>query len=102
MDYFKIPSISTLCDLRHADVSIFQILCLLCFRYSHGDGNKEFWITDRDLAVRSKTSTKTVFISKRKLKKEGLIDYRIGPGNKTHYRLISLIDDSNNSSHKYK
>jgi len=94
MDYFRIPSHITISELSHADRSVFEILCLYCFRFAHGDGSKEFWITDRDLSQKSKTSSSTIYFSKRKLKKERLIDFRIGPGNKTHYRLISLIDES--------
>ena len=92
MYYFRIPSFITICELSHADRSVFEILCLYCFRFAHGNGDKEFWITDRELALKSKSSRETVYFSKRKLKKERLIDFRIGPGNKTHYRLISLID----------
>jgi len=101
MDYFRIPSHITICALSHADRSIFEILCLLCFRFTHGDGNQEFWITDRELATKSKTSRGHIVYSKLQLKKEGLIDFRIGPGNKTHYRLISLIDKSDKPVKKH-
>lgn len=91
MYYIKIPYNLDTANLSHAELSVLFQLCVTCFRFAQGRGNKEFYCTDRTLATWACCSTRTVFMAKKKLKALKLIHYFVGPGNKTWYKIIGLI-----------
>jgi len=87
MRFLQIPYEVLITDLTHAERTILLWLSNHHFQFCQRDFEKEFFITDRDLSNISSCSTRTVYKAKRKLSALGIVEFRIGPKNKTHYKL---------------
>ena len=90
MPYFKVPSEVMDKDLSHAELSLYVSLCHMRNRFYGPEIQRSFWCSDRSLAYRTNTSTRTVYLAKIKLRKLKLISFHIGPGNKTFYTIRGL------------
>jgi len=86
--FLKYPKKALKKKLTHAEHAVF--LQLLRHQDSLRKENYDmpFYVSDRDLALDSNTSKDTVWKAKRKLKKLNLIDFTIGSGNKTFYKIM--------------
>lgn len=89
MPYIRMPQVSILNPLSHAEHHILYCLCLLDFRYTpRAARSEEFYVTDRDLADFVPCSTSQIPPTKQKLASAGYIAYRIGQKNRTYYRIL--------------
>jgi len=88
MLFIKVPSNALFMDMPHAILRVYIRLIQQHFLYCHGDFTKEFYITDRDLADLCFCSTDTIKRAKRFLSTFELLEYHIGPKNKTFYKII--------------
>jgi len=89
MNFIKVPVAVFLADLPHASLRVYLHLLLHHFRYCRNDYEKTFYLTDRDLANLSSCSSRTVWLTKNRLKKAGLIDFQTGLKNRTYYKIFS-------------
>lgn len=89
MPFIQIPFEVLITDLTHAERTILLWLSNRHFKYCQRDYTKEFFVTDRDLASFASCSTETVYRAKRKLTAMGILTYRVGPKNRTHYTLTA-------------
>lgn len=88
-NYVQFPQRAFYRDLTHAQYHILTALCLLDYRYARGTGHeRHFFITDRELASFARCDRHTLREARRKLQEEGLIAHWIGPGHKSHYRIV--------------
>ena len=87
MSFLKYPADAFLHPLSHADRSVYLHLLMCHFTFCRGDYSKEFYITNRDLAIASGCCVRTVLKSKKTLKHFNLIDFNVGYKNKTHYTI---------------
>jgi len=92
--FIKFPIIAFICDLSHAERSIYLYLLRLHFQFTGSDYSKDFYVTDRHLSSFTGCSTESIWRAKKSLKNSGLIDFRIGDGNKTFYKILSGNGDS--------
>jgi len=86
--FLKYPVKALICNLSHAEKSVLLHLVSHHFRFCHGDYDRSFYFTDRDLALLSNCSSRTVWLAKKTLQTKGLIIYQVGKGNKTWYKLF--------------
>ena len=86
--FLKYPARAFGYQLSSMDKAILLQLLLHHFRFCGSDYDKDFYVTDRDLALVTRCSSRSVWKSKKTLKKFGLIDYFISHGNKTYYKII--------------
>lgn len=91
--FLKYPVHAFLSSISHAERTIFIHLLLLHFRHCSGDYSKEFYITDRNLSSVSGCSTKSVWKAKKSLSSSMLIEFSLGEGNKTFYKILSPNGD---------
>ncbi len=77
-------------NLSHADLSIYTTLCHLRNKFWGPDILSAFYISDRALAYKTRTSTRTVYLTKHKLRKLKLISFHVGPDHKTFYNSHGL------------
>ena len=87
MKFVRFPAHGLNSGLSHAERSILLNLCMLQFTYCGPYLEREFFITDRDLAYQSKCSTSTVFRAKQKFVQSGILKFSVGEKNKTYYKL---------------
>ena len=88
MLYFKYPLDAIVCDLTHGERTVYIFLLYQHFRYTRGDYEKEFFLTNRDLSKLSFCSLDTVYKAKLKLKELKLIDFHTGSKNRTFYKIL--------------
>jgi len=86
--FLKYPKKALTKKLTHAEQAVF--LQLLRHQDSLRKENYDmpFYISDRDLAEESNTSSSTVWKAKIKLKTLNLIAITLGDGNKTYYKIM--------------
>jgi len=89
MQFLRLPINIIGENLSKPQTKIYIHLLHHHFRFSHGDYSREFFITDRDLASLTGCSTRTIYLTKLALAKKGIVEYRIGPKNKTHYKILT-------------
>jgi len=89
MHFIKVPMNFIMLDIHHAILHVYIMLLQQHFIFCGKDYDKEFWITDRDLADICRCSRNTVFRAKKYLKRNDMIVYRKGHKNKTFYKLIT-------------
>jgi len=88
--FIKYPVDAFLFTTSHAERTILLNLLKMHFQFCGLDYHKEFYITDRDLSEITGCSTRTVWKTKNTLSSSGLISFKVGPDNKTHYKMICL------------
>jgi hypothetical protein len=88
MLYFTVTITPELLNLSHAQLSLYINLLYLNHKYCGSGRTDHFFITDRSLATQAHCSTRTVYSTKKYLKKIQLIDYWIGNGNVSSYKIL--------------
>ena len=88
MQFIRLPIKIISENLSKPQTKIYICLIHHHFRFAHGDYSQEFFITDRDLATLSGCSTFSVYYAKLALAKKGIVEYRVGTKNKTHYKIL--------------
>jgi len=86
--FLKYPKKAITKKLTHADQAVFLQLLRHHDSMRKQDYDLPFYVSDRDLALESNTSTRTVWKAKIKLKKLNLINYTTGSGNRTYYKIM--------------
>ncbi len=88
MAFIKYPAKAFFHSLSHAENSIYLKLLFHHFRFCSGDYSRNFYMTDRDLSSLTGCSLSTVWLAKKSLTKHNLINFEIGPKNRTYYSII--------------
>jgi len=88
MQFLRLPIKIISENLSKPQTKIYVYLLHHHFRFCHGEYSEEFFFTDRDIASLTGCSTHTVYLTKLALAKKGIIEYRIGPKNKTYYKIL--------------
>jgi len=86
--FLKYPKKALTKKLTHADQAVFLQLLRHHDSLRKENYDMPFYVSDRDLALESNTSSSTVWKAKKKLKTLNLIDFTIGIGNKTFYKIM--------------
>ena len=87
--FIKYPISAFFTSITHAENTIFIHLLQLHYRYCGSDYDKPFFITDRNLSSITSCSTKTIWKAKKSLLSSHLVEFTIGDGNKTWYKILS-------------
>lgn len=87
--FVRYPVSAFLTNISPIERSIFLQLLFQHFHICGKDYSKEFYITDRFLAELCHCSTESIWRAKNSLSSAGLLSFRVGPGNKTFYSIIS-------------
>ncbi|MBA7553323.1 hypothetical protein ES705_45913 [subsurface metagenome] len=91
MSYIMFPENAINAGLSPHNKTIFLQLLQWHLHHAHGNYDVEFYITDRDLASTTGCCRETVRTTKKRLRDLNLITYRIGPKNRTYYKIISHV-----------
>ena len=73
----------------NATIRVFLSLLQNHFHLARGKYDTEFYITDRDLARVTGCSLRTIWKSKKFLRDQKFIDFRVGHKNRTYYSILS-------------
>jgi len=87
MLYFKVPIVPELLTLTPAQLTVYIHLLYLNFKFCGSGRQTTFFITDRSLSALSHRSKSVIYFTKKLLKEINLIDYWIGEGNVTTYKI---------------
>jgi len=89
MRFLKYPTSALLTDISPVENRVFLQLLFNHFRRCGSDYDREFYISDRDLADVSGCCHKSVWKAKNSLRNNKLIDFYTGFKNITHYKILS-------------
>lgn len=89
MAFLRFPEHGCSWITSNATLRIFLSLLQYHFHMAHGKYDQEFYITDRDLARVTGCSLRTIWKSKKFLRDEKFIKFRIGFKNRTYYSILS-------------
>lgn len=87
MQYLKYPYSAFVPSLSPVENKIYLQLLFDHARFCKGDYSEDFFRTDRELADLTGCGHDSVHFAKLSLMEKGLITFRRGPKNKTHYMI---------------
>jgi len=94
MPFIKYPERGVSFIYSNSIQRIFLSLLQNHFHMAQGKYNKEFYITDRDLAHVTGCSLRTIWQAKKFLRDENFIKFRVGFKNRTYYTILSPNGDN--------